>query len=48
MNEVIERTGREGMVLFLGLCGEMSTRVIDVVKEFLEKMWFARSRNLDM
>ena len=30
MNEVIERTGREWMVLLLGLCGEMSTRIIDV------------------
>ena len=33
------------MVLLLGLCGEMSERMIDAVKEFLEKMWYARSRN---
>ena len=42
---MIERTGREGMVLLLGLCREMSERMIDAVKEFLEKMWYARSRN---
>ena len=30
MNEVIERTGREWMVVLVGLCGEVSTRIIDV------------------
>ena len=45
MNEVIARTGREWMVLLVGLCGETSTRMIDVLKEFLEKMWYARLRN---
>ena len=32
MNEVIERTRREWMVLLLGLCGETSTKMIDAVK----------------
>ena len=45
MNEVIERTGREWNMLLVGLCRETSTRMTDVVKEFLEKMWYARSRN---
>ena len=46
MNEVIERTGREWIVLLQGMCGETSERMIDAVKEFLEKkMWHARSRN---
>ena len=45
MNEAIEITGRKWMVLLLGLCGETSERMIDAVKEFLEKMWYARSRN---
>ena len=45
MNKVIERIGREWMVLLVGLCGETSTRLIDAVKEFLEKMWYVRSRN---
>ena len=40
MNEVIERTGREWMVLLLGICVETSERMIDMVKEFLEKMWY--------
>ena len=39
--EMIERTGKEWMVLLLGLCGETSERMIDTVKEFLEKMWYA-------
>ena len=33
------------MVVLLGLCGETSERMIDAVQEFLEKMWYARSRN---
>ena len=45
MNQVIERTGRKWMVLVVGLCGKTSERMIDAVKEFLEKMWYARSRN---
>ena len=45
MNEVIERTGREWLVLLLGLCGEMSARIIDTVKDFQEKMWYTRSRH---
>ena len=27
------------------LCGETSERKIETVKEVLEKMWYARSRN---
>ena len=42
---MIERTGREWMVLLLVLCGETSTRMIDALKEFLENMWYARFRN---
>ena len=45
MNEVIERTGKDWMVLLVGLCGKTSERMIDAVKEFREKMWHARSRN---
>ena len=30
MNEVIERTRREQMMLVVGLCGETITRMIDV------------------
>ena len=34
------------MVLWLGLCGETRARMTDVVmKDFLEKMWHAGSRN---
>ena len=39
---VIERTGIEWMVLLLGLCEETTERMIDAVKEFLEKMWSVR------
>ena len=42
MNEMIEKIGR---VLLVGLCGQTNTRMIDTVKEFLEKMLYARSRN---
>ena len=45
MNKVIERTGMECMVVLVGLCGETSERMVDAVKEVLEKMWFARARN---
>ena len=43
MNELVERTGREWMVLLLGLCGDTTARMIDAVKMFLEKMWNVRS-----
>ena len=33
------------MVLLAELCGEASVRMIDAVKEFLEKMWYGRYRN---
>ena len=45
MNWMIKRTGREWMVLLLGLGGDMSEWMIDAVKKFLEKMWFARFTN---
>ncbi|MPD03129.1 hypothetical protein E2C01_098752 [Portunus trituberculatus] len=41
----VEMTGREWMVLLLGLCGETNERMIEAVKEFLERMWRARCRN---
>lgn len=43
MNELVERTGREWMVLLLGLCGDTTARMIDAAKMFQEKMWNARS-----
>ena len=44
-NERVEMTGREWMVLLLGLCGDTSERMIEAVKEFLERMWSARCRD---
>ncbi|KAG0724425.1 hypothetical protein GWK47_040581 [Chionoecetes opilio] len=44
MNEVVERTGREWMLLLLGRCVETSGRMIETVKEFLERMWYMRNR----
>ena len=41
----VEMTGREWMVVLLGLCGETNERMIEAVKEFLERMWRARCRN---
>ena len=41
----VEMTGREWMVVLLGLCGETNERVIEAVKEFLERLWRARCRN---
>ncbi|MPC67802.1 hypothetical protein E2C01_061988 [Portunus trituberculatus] len=41
----VEMTGREWMVVLLGLCEEMNERMIEAVKEFLERMWRARCRN---
>ena len=38
------KTGREWMVLLLGLCRETNEKMIETVKEFLEKMWRARCR----
>ena len=43
-DERVEKTGREWMVLLLGLCRETNARMIEAVKEFLEKMWRARCR----
>ena len=42
MNEVVEKSGREWMVLLLGLCQETNERMIEAVKEFLERMWSTR------
>ena len=44
-NERVEKTGREWMVVLLGLCRETNERMIEAVKEFLERMWRARCRN---
>ena len=41
----VEKTGREWMMLLLGLCGETNERMIEAVKVFLEKMWRARATN---
>ena len=41
-NERIERTGKEWMVLLLGLCRETNGRMIEAVKEYLERMWSVR------
>ena len=43
-HEVIERTEKEWMAL-LGHCGETSAQMIDAMKDFLKKMWYARPRN---
>ena len=43
-DERVEKTGREWMVLLLGLCKETNERMIEAVKEFLEKMWRVRCR----
>ncbi len=44
VGEVAERTGREWMVLLLGLSGEASEGMVEAVKRFLERMWCVRSR----
>ncbi len=44
-NDRVEKTGREWMVLLLGLCGGVNERMIEAVKEFLERMWRARCRD---
>ncbi len=44
VNEVIEITEKEWMVLLLGLSGEASERMVEAVKRFLERVWCARSR----
>ncbi|MPC34665.1 hypothetical protein E2C01_028062 [Portunus trituberculatus] len=41
----VKMTGREWMVLLLGLCGNTNDRTIEAVKEFLERMWRARCVN---
>ena len=43
-NELVEKTGREWMVLLLGLCGETTETMIGAVKEYLERMWCVRCR----
>ena len=43
-NELVEKTGREWMVLLLGLCGETTETMIGAVKEYLERMWCVRGR----
>ena len=46
-NERVERTGREWMLLLLGLCKETSERTMTAVKDFLERMWNKRLRALE-
>ena len=43
-NVLVERTGKEWLVLLLGLCKETTERMIVAVKEFLERMWSKRCR----
>ena len=43
MNDLVEMTGRERMVLLLGLCGDATECMIEAVKMFLERMWSVRS-----
>ncbi|MPC40919.1 hypothetical protein E2C01_034493 [Portunus trituberculatus] len=45
-NSRVEKIRKEWMVVLLGLCGEMSERMIEAVKGFLEKMC-ARCRDQD-
>ncbi|MPC98738.1 hypothetical protein E2C01_094119 [Portunus trituberculatus] len=42
-DERVEKTGREWMVLLLGVCRWTSESMIEAVKEYLERMWRARS-----
>lgn len=44
-SERMEKTGKEWMVLLLGLSTETTEVMIEAVKEFLERMWCARCRN---
>ncbi|MPC24151.1 hypothetical protein E2C01_017226 [Portunus trituberculatus] len=44
-NARVEMTGREWLVLLLGLCGDTNDRMIKAAKEFLEEMWHARHMN---
>ena len=44
MNQLVEKTGREWMVLLLDLCEETTERMIVAVKGFMEKMWYVRCR----
>ena len=44
-NERVEMTGREWMMVLLGLCGETNERMIEAVKDFLKRMCRARCRN---
>ena len=43
-DERVEKTGREWMVLLLGLYRKMKERMTEVVKKFLGKKWRARCR----
>ena len=44
-SERMEKTGKEWMVLLLGLSTETTEAMIEAVKEFLERMWCARCTN---
>ena len=47
VNGVIVRTESEWMLLLLGLNGEASECMMEAVKEFLERVWYVRSRELN-
>lgn len=46
MNIPAERTGREGMVLLLGLSRETNGRILGEVREFLKEIRRARCRKV--
>ena len=41
-NERTEKTGKEWMMVLVGLCEESTEGIIEAAKEFLEKMWSTR------
>ena len=45
VNEMVEKTEKEWMLLLLGLSTETTEVMIAAVKEYLERMWCARCRN---
>ena len=44
VNGMVVRTEREWMLLLLGLSGEETDCMMEAVKVFLERMWYARSK----
>ena len=44
VNERVEKTGKERMMLLVGLSEESSEGIIEAVKEFLERVWFTSQK----